>query len=64
MIKDVLILRHGRIRIRQKCKGESGRGFSSSTWTQPRPIYHNRSRGKGKARFSRPQHAFYTAVTA
>eukprot|EP00959_Pyramimonas_sp_CCMP1952_P311605 6521253-Pyramimonas_sp.AAC.1 len=57
-IKDVLIIQHGRIHIHQKGKGESGKkGTSSSTWTQPGPSCQNRSKCKGKARFSRPQGA-------
>ena len=50
-IKDVLILQHGRIHIRQKGKGDSGKGDqgnSSSTWTY-RPNFH-RNKGKGKSR--------------
>eukprot|EP00959_Pyramimonas_sp_CCMP1952_P344242 7209908-Pyramimonas_sp.AAC.1 len=49
-IKDVLILQHGRIHIHQKGKGgdPSSKGSNPSSWTQHRPGYPSRSKGKGK----------------
>ena len=58
-IKDVLILQHGRIHIRQKGKGDSkGNGFYPSSWS-PGKGYPSKSKGKGKTRYNRPPHAFH-----
>eukprot|EP00959_Pyramimonas_sp_CCMP1952_P363208 7605996-Pyramimonas_sp.AAC.1 len=46
-IKDVLILQHGRIHIRQK-GNDSGKG--SLAWTNK--YGHSKSRGKGKVKFA------------
>eukprot|EP00959_Pyramimonas_sp_CCMP1952_P356959 7474494-Pyramimonas_sp.AAC.1 len=46
-IKDVLILQHGRIHIRQKGK-DSGKG--SPAWTNG--YGHSKSRGNGKVKFA------------